>query len=131
MFIITPEQAIRAAGDPTISAMRRDGNRFLLNNQALVMSTKACKEACDSIAEHAGISLTTETLQAILGLYPSARIKIAEADGCWDTDVNDSLMSTIAHFFMGCPWPTYGDKIDIDLFRKILIKQYKIFNDLN
>lgn len=89
----------------------------------------------NTLQEELQLTLSTEQINAILSLYPHARIKLA-LDGL-DTEPMGLVMDAFAHFFLGCSWPKYGDiqhgepvegadkLVDMDEFRALLKKQAK------
>lgn len=70
--------------------------------------------------------LSLDIIKKIFILYPEARIKLAEF-GILDTETKDEICNSISLFFIGCEWPTHGDKIDIYEFEKLLKRQVQLF----
>jgi len=132
MFIDTPENTLRlAAGDERqgtegthyLLRMRQDAARFYLENVGAIPSDESYEDARQYLAEISGLEFTRKQTESFLDLYPHARIKIAKYGGIGDTDVRDELSFAVAHLFLGCSWPTYGENQDIDLFLQMLQAQ--------
>lgn len=132
MFIDKPENTIRLGarddgitddGTHYLLRMRRDSSMFYLNNRAAMPTAQNIAEVAKHFAEISGVEFSPEQAEAILSLYPQVRIKVANYDGIEDTDVRDGLSFAMAHFFLGCTWPTFGDKVDLELFVALLQKQ--------
>jgi hypothetical protein len=113
----------QADGLHYIFAMQRSASQFYLDNAAAQPSEKHLEEVAGYFAGITGLAFSSEQAEAILSLYPRARIKVAVYDGIFDTDVRDELSFAVAHFFLGCSWPTYGDAIDLDEFMDLMTRQ--------
>lgn len=102
--------------------MRTNLSEYLYENRFATPTDGQYVEAADFIEEISGLRLDGEQIRGLLSLYPSARIKVA-LEGLGDTDIRDSLSFAISHFILGCGWPTYGDKVDVEEFVTILQRQ--------
>ncbi|MEM0550492.1 MULTISPECIES: hypothetical protein [Aeromonas] len=127
MFIYAPNSIIRDDGKPSDNAsymleIRRASSMFLYENRDVKPTSLQFKEAAEYLTSNTGICIHHKQAEAILSLYPIARIKLAK-HGVTDTDVCDELAFASAHFFLGCSWPTFGDKINMDEFIALMRKQ--------
>ena len=103
--------------------MHANNHSFLYANRHAEPTEKHILNATEFIQSQIGFDLTEEQVKGILKLDPQAWIKLAVYDGLNDTEVRDLVSSAVAHFFLGCDWPTYGDNIDIVEFSKALRAQ--------
>lgn len=103
--------------------MHANNRSFLYANCLAEPTEKHILNATEFIQSQIGFDLTEAQVRGILMLYPQASIKLAVYDGLEDTEVRDLISSAVAHFFLGCDWPTYGDKVDITVFCKALRAQ--------
>lgn len=131
MFIDTPQRTlIIAAKDDGITddgthyvlRMRRDSSLFMFENRDAIPSEAAYAAVAKQLTWQTDVSISPDQAKAILSLYPQARIKVAMY-GIGDTDVREALSFAIAHFFLGCSWPTYGDEVDLESFIATMRKQ--------
>ncbi len=102
--------------------MRTNISEHLYENRCATPTDGQYIEAADFIEEISGLRLNGEHIRGLLSLYPSARIKVALYGG-GDTDSREALSFAISHFVLGCGWPTYGDKVDVEEFVTILQRQ--------
>jgi hypothetical protein len=108
----------------TIFYMHQDSARFYLDNRKSFPTPENYQDAAKSILEITEIDLTIEQIEAILSLFPFARIKLSH-DGGNDTEVREDVYNAICKFFAGCEAPTYGDKLNINRFIQHLQSQAK------
>jgi hypothetical protein len=99
-----------------------DNAKWLAENANAEPTDEQYKEVQSFILECSGIDLGTKGTKTLLSIYPRAKIKVAKYDVS-DTDVRDDISFAVAHFFLGCAWPTYGDNVDIDAFVDLLKRQ--------
>lgn len=129
MHILNPNVIIQLAGkEPMILDTRRQYHKTLLNLQHLKLQPDHVAAARELVKEHAGLDIPVTVLESILNLYPETKIRIADNRGFIDSDVSDLLLDTIAHFFLGCSWPTGADNVDMPFFMGVLKAQAKTFN---
>jgi len=129
MIIWTPADAVLFAtkktdyltndGTPIVMRQRRDTTQFFYKNRNAEPDDETYAEAAEFLRDITEVEISAEQAKAILALYPHPRIKIAEF-GVSDTDCQDELCFAAAHFFLGCDWPKFGDKVDIVLFMDCL-----------
>ena len=96
---------------------------FLRDNRDAIPSAAAYEAAADFMSGITELQLGIQETRAILDLYPHVRIDLATCGDCTDSGVRKGLSFTAAHFFAGCAWPTYGDKVDINAFVALLQDQ--------
>lgn len=96
----------------------REGNKHYLDNLHLVPSEERYVQAAETMSDMSELMIGAEDAKKLFDLYPSARINLAESG----VDKEDCSF-ILAHFFMGCRWPQFGDKMDIDEFVEELKKQ--------
>lgn len=132
MVITQPQDALSLSskldgitddGTHFLLRMKRDASKFFFDNRHAYPTPENYAAVAQHWLETTDIQFSPEQAEAILALYPQARIKVAVYGGIADTDVRDELGFAISHFFLGCTWPTFGDKIDIDEFVSLLKKQ--------
>lgn len=125
MYIAKPDVIMKWAKsteESYILNIRTNISGHLYKNRFALPTDRQYVEAADFIEEISGIRLDEEQIKGLLTLYPSARINMA-LDGVSDTEVREALSFAISHFVLGCTWPTYGDKVDVQEFVEILQKQ--------
>jgi hypothetical protein len=103
--------------------MHASRSQHLYNNCLAAMTDPLYLRVTEFMQASLGWDITQEQVTAILELYPSARIEVALTGGLNDTDVRDCVLNSFSHFFLGCEWPTFGDKIDLTVFLTALHKQ--------
>lgn len=132
MFIDDPQNTMKIAGledgitdDGThyLLRMRRDSSQFFFDARNSVPTAAQYAEVACFFSEITELMFSAEDAAAILDLYPFARIKVAASNGIGPTDVRDELSEAVAHFFLGCTWPKYGDKVKLADFMALLQKQ--------
>jgi hypothetical protein len=132
MFIDTPANTLRISrnedgrvddGRHYVLHMRQESSEFLLKNRLATPTQENYESVAANFTEQTGVAFTALQAAAILDLYPNSRIKIAVYNGIGDSDVRDGLGDVMAHFFLGCRWPVFGDAIEIKEFLAVLQKQ--------
>lgn len=110
-----------------VFAMRRKTALSLLENIDQQITQEHLKEAVEYLSEITEIDIEVSVIEKLLTLYPTARIAIAQGDGVHcDSDAQDELLFAFSHFLLGCPWPIYGDQIDMAEFLALLQRQYTL-----
>ena len=128
MFVDSAKNTMRLAQDSEnlfVINMRSKTTMEILNHRYMATPDEAYRDVAALWAEHAKVDLTIGQVEAILSLYPRERIAMVLANTVSDTDIADQLMSVLAHFYLGCTWPTYGDNVDTDRFLSLLQHQVK------
>jgi hypothetical protein len=74
-------------------------------------------EALEILKAELSLILTSEQLEAILLLFPEARIKLAVYEGCSDTEVENLIIDAVYSFITGCRSPLFKDSPSIDIDR--------------
>lgn len=106
-----------------VMQMRQQASLFLLENREAMPTGQDYEEVAEFFTEITEVQISPAHAEAILALYPQARIKVA-MDGVVETDVRSDLSYAAAHFFLGCHWPTYEDvDVDIETFVEVLKTQ--------
>lgn len=135
MFIDTPVNTLKLAtlddgitddGTHYLLRMRRDASQFFFTSRGAIPTDTQYSEVAQFFCEIAELDFTAGDVAAILALYPFARVKVAMAGGIGPTDVRDELSDVVAHFFLGCTWPTFDGKVDIAAFVALLQKQARL-----
>jgi len=103
--------------------MHANRSKYLYENRHAVLTYDLGLRATEFVQANIGWDITHEQVEDILNLYPEARIEIAVTGGVNDTDVRDCVLNAFTHFFLGCEWPTHGDKVDLTVFLQALHKQ--------
>lgn len=103
--------------------MHANRSKYLYKSLGAVMTDVLYLRATEFVQANIGWDITQDQVEAILALYPHARIEIAVTGGLNDTDVRDCVLNAFSHFFIGCDWPTFGDKVDLTVFLNALHKQ--------
>jgi hypothetical protein len=125
MYIYKPDMVMDWAKSPDknyLLNMRIGLSEHLYENRFATPSDSEYSDAAEFIEDISGLHVDAERIRGILALYPSTRIKIAMY-GVGDTDIRGDLAFAISHFILGCGWPTYGDKVEIEEFVAVLQKQ--------
>jgi len=73
-----------------------------------------------------GLLIGDEEARALLTLYPTARIRLAAYRDTADVEVREALAFCVAHFFLGCRWPSVHDRLDHDAFLALLRDQARL-----
>lgn len=103
--------------------MQSNLSLLLYRNHDAQLNEKYLLNATEFLQSNLGWDISQDQVKAILALYPHARIKLVVYEGLNDTEVRDLVAGAVADFFLGCPWPTYGDKVDMLEFLTALRKQ--------
>lgn len=100
----------------------RAGNaQFYLENVNVSPTTHQVYEVAHIIKIVTGIDCDSFLAKTILSLYPTAKIQVAVYGT--ESDAKDEILWAVAHFFLGCPWPTYDDDVQLTEFVLLLQKQ--------
>lgn len=135
MLIESPTKTIQLShsldegpeGMHLIFALRRRMALSLLENIDAEITQEHLKEAVEFLSDITEMDIEVSFVEKLLALYPPTRIAIATADGVrGDSEARDQLSFAFSHLILGCPWPTYGDKIDPEEFLSLLQKQYSL-----
>lgn len=123
MFIVAPQDRLNLANSSNeyILNMHLDSSKFYFENKDIALTTEQLNDAVEMVNSETNLGLSHEHMKAIFDIYPRSRIQFAIYK---DTE---GLFFAISHFFLGCSWPTYGDKVDIDAFYSLLNSQAKSF----
>lgn len=73
--------------------------------------------------EEAKLELKASQVETILSLYPRDRILLTLVGNTINPDVREAMLDVLAHFFLGCKWPDYGDNVDKERFISLLQHQ--------
>ena len=80
------------------------------------------------IEDYCGIKLPIEKVSEIIGDKMDSEWKTYEYNEVspfMDTAPREDVMDIVAEHFLGRPWPTYGDNIDINEFWDNLMNKMK------
>lgn len=100
--------------------MYRNITSFYIEHKDVQMTEEQYYDACEIMSDMLELQLSVAHTKTILQLYPHSRIRFAVQKE------NDSLSFALSHFFLGCAWPTYGEKVDINKFTELLQEQAKL-----
>lgn len=100
--------------------------QWLYDNREIVPTPLQYAQFTDLLMEVTELAVSPEQGKQVLDLYPFNRIELACGD-IGDTDVKGEVLNAISFFFLGCPWPTYGDNISEDVFLQELRKRAALF----
>lgn len=103
--------------------MKRDSSSFLLDHSGSQPTKVQLRDAASHMTAISDIEFTSDQVEKILELYPHARIGLA-MNGI--SSARDELSFVVAHFFLGCNWPTFGDSsngVNIEEFVSLLQTQ--------
>jgi hypothetical protein len=132
LFIDTPRNTLHLADVAHIAGgndaafrlrLRQEAARFYLELRELEPSAEYYAEAAHFLGDISGLALTPEHARDLLMLYPHARIRLAAFRSSQDLEVRESLAFALAHFLLGCRWPTANDRVDGDRFLALLRQQ--------
>jgi hypothetical protein len=105
----------------SLFSTRADNTQFYLDNVNLAPTTHQVYEVAHIIKIVTGINCDSFLAKTILSLYPTAKIQVAVYGT--ESDAKDEILWAVAHFFLGCPWPTYNDDVQLTEFVLLLQKQ--------
>jgi 3-keto-L-gulonate-6-phosphate decarboxylase len=117
------EVLVRDEHNEMLLNMHANRSKYLYENRHAPMTYDLFLKTTEFVQANLGWDITQEQVEDILNLYPQARIEIAVTGGVNDTDVRDCVLNAFAHFFLGCDWVTYGDKVDLSVFLQAIHKQ--------
>ena len=100
---------------------RADTTQFYLDNVNVSPTTHQVYEVAHIIKIVTGIDCDSFLAKTILSLYPAAKIQVAVYGT--ESNAKDEILWAVAHFFLGCPWPTYNDEVQLTDFILLLQKQ--------
>ena len=128
MLIESTNKVMAAAkGNITVneSLFRTRANtaQFYIDNVNLSPTTHQVYEVAHIIKIVTGIDCDTLLAKTILTLYPSAKIQVAVYGT--ESDAKDEILWAVSHFFLGCPWPTFEDNVELTEFILLLQQQAK------
>lgn len=105
----------------SLFSTRADNTQFYLENVNVSPTTHQVYEVAHIIKIVTGIDCDSFLAKTILTLYPTAKIQVAVYGT--ESDAKDEILWAVAHFFLGCPWPTYNDDVQLTEFVLLLQKQ--------
>jgi hypothetical protein len=98
-----------------------DNTQFYLDNVNVSPTIHQVYEVAHIIKIVTGIDCDSFLAKTILSLYPTAKIQVAVYGT--ESDAKDEILWAVAHFFLGCPWPTDNDDVQLTEFVLLLQKQ--------
>ena len=107
--------------DESLFSSKANTAQFYLENVNLSPTTHQVYEVAHIIKIVTGIDCDSSLAKTILSLYPTAKIQVAVYGT--ESDAKDEILWAVAHFFLGCPWPTYNDDVQLIEFVLLLQKQ--------
>ena len=107
----------------SLFSSRANTAQFYLENVNLSPSTHQVYEVAHIIKIVTGIDCDTALAKTILTLYPTAKIQVAVYGT--ESDAKDEILWAVAHFFLGCPWPSFEDDVVLSEFISLLQQQAK------
>lgn len=108
--------------DPLFSS-KANTAQFYLENVNLSPSTHQVYEVAHIIKIVTGIDCDTSLAKTILTLYPTAKIQVAVYGT--ESEAKDEILWAVSHFFLGCPWPTFEDNVELTEFILLIQQQAK------
>ncbi len=128
MHVESPNQVMEAAKEsPTVGATlfssKANNAQFYLENVNLSPTTHQVYEVAHIIKIVTGIDCDTILAKTILSLYPTAKIQVAVYGT--ESDAKDEILWAVSHFFLGCPWPSEEDHVELTDFIALLQEQAK------
>lgn len=97
--------------------------QFYLENVNLSPTIHQVYEVAHIIKIVTGIDCDSLLATTILTLYPTAKIQVAVYGT--ESDAKDEILWAVSHFFLGCPWPSFEDKVELRDFIYLLQQQAK------
>ena len=131
MFVDSPRRTLTIAkshDDTTADGMhfqiglRRKFAAFFLEHRDAVPTAHDYEQAAEFLTEITELAFSAAQVEAMLSLYPHARIKLA-VESILSADTREQLSFAAAHFFLGCSWPSIGDDVDTGAFIDLLRRQ--------
>lgn len=107
-------------------------HRQLMRNYQAHLDTpiplECIAEARDLLSEQIDKEVESGFVISLLEMYPLTRAEVVRAGSVeGDTQARESVLDAFSNFLLGCPWPTYGDKVNDGDFQALLSKQYELF----
>lgn len=117
------EIALNENGLHPLLTTRAGTTKFYIENVNLSPTTHQVYEVAHIIKIVTGIDCDSLLAKIILSLYPTAKIQVAVFGT--ESDAKDEILWAVSHFFLGCPWPSFDDKVELLEFVSLLQKQAK------
>lgn len=109
------------AVEASLFSSRANMAQFYLDNVNLSPTTHQVYEVAHIIKIVTGIDCDTVLARTILTLYPTAKIQVAVYGT--ESDAKDEILWAVSHFFLGCPWPSDEDHVELTEFIVLLQQQ--------
>ncbi|WP_300271824.1 hypothetical protein [Halomonas sp.] len=132
MHVDTPRHILHLAGMARLAGgndaafrlrLRRETALFHYELRDLEPGAEQVEDAAAFISAISGILVGEAEARALLTLYPEARIRLAAYRDTADVEVRETLAFCVAHFFLGCRWPSVHDRLDHGAFLSLLRDQ--------
>jgi hypothetical protein len=107
--------------------VRTEQRRFLHDLRDLEPTAEEVEEAAEFLTSVSGILIPPDWFAGVLHLYPNARIRLAAFRSASDCEVRESLVFCLAHFLLGCRWPTLDESALLPQFLALLQEQAEPF----
>lgn len=91
----------------------------LLNHRYMTTSDSLYTEVAKMWSDAMKADFNAAQAASILSLYARERIALT-LTGAITPELRQQLLDVLAHFLVGCHWPTYGDTVDMDRFLSLL-----------
>jgi len=109
--------------DGSLFSSKTNTAQFYLENVNLSPSSHQVYEVAHIIKIVTGIDCNTTLAKTILTLYPTAKIQVAVYGT--ESEAKDEILWAVSHFFLGCPWPTCEDSVELTEFILLIQQQAK------
>jgi hypothetical protein len=96
----------------------------MLNHRYLATPIESYQTVVALWEKEAKWNFTTDQVETILSLYPRDRILITLIGNTINPDAKEAALDVLAHFFLGCKWPDFGDSVDMERFVSLLQHQF-------
>ena len=103
-------------------ALHRRSTLRYFHNRDMEPTTTQYEEAAEHLTNLTGLEISVSVTKELLSLFPLARIDLAEKGIC-GFGVRDELADAAGNFILGCRWPIYRDKVNMDTFLEVLKQQ--------
>ena len=133
MHILTSNEVINPNNPEimtTVLTIKANIAKMIIKNQHLPIPEDQLSLSQKLLEHETGIVFTNKEVRDIICSYPYCRASIIEY-GLMDTEAKSTLVSALSLLVLGCEWPNYGDKINLEEFVKVLNTKTKIIFNKN
>ena len=125
MFITSAKSLMRSGEEneytDLVLEIQVEKAKRMLKDWSIEPTIKQIELVREATIEYTGLDLTLDEMTAVINLYSTLKIEVAGMK--YYEEIDESLRFAISHFILGCPWPIYRDKVDMNEYLELLHKQ--------